>query len=106
MTPLEILRAARAKIEKPENWCQRFPAKNEYGNPTHPGSSQADSWCAFGAIHFVGGWWPEAKEARKELDKQAPFGCAVAFNDTRTHAEVLGLFDKAIGELESKEKET
>lgn len=99
MTIAEILEAAKAKIANPENWTQGYYAKDENGDELLGNEPDAVCFCGYGAIEAVtdtvhmGKGWP--KEAEDALDAAAGknFPC---FNDERTHAEVLAVFDKAI----------
>lgn len=94
MTTLETLKAARKKIEKPENWTQGELARSAKGNGVRPESSLAVCWCASGAM--------------MSIDKDCSFRDLAAvidnwipvFNDTHTHSEVLAAFDAAISKLE------
>jgi hypothetical protein len=87
----DVLRKARALIEKPENWLQ-----GEY--------CDGDKFCLLGAIAKV----QELPEYKSE-ETPAYFAVKAAvraldpgtvfphrFNDTHTHAEVLAAFDRAI----------
>ena len=95
MTTLDILKAARKRIEDPERWCQGY-------------LRGGDKWCAIGAVY------EEADEAESGfaaicdvlaahagLDGAAE-GRLAEWNDTHTHAEVLALFDRAIATEEGK----
>ena len=98
MKTLEILKVARALIEKPENWTQGTNARGKSGNPVICTGNAAVCWCAHGAITRAakGVWYGEADRA---LTRQCPPNVGyIYFNDTpgRTHPEVLALFDKAI----------
>ena len=82
---LDVLIAARAKIEKPENWLNRCPDHDE----------EADGrYCAARAI------WSTASPSKGRAYEALAHACAVfsvpQFNDTHTHAEVLAAFDRAI----------
>lgn len=81
-TPKEVLVAARAVIEKPENWCQRF-------------WEDGGRRCAASAVGSVCQSQDEYNSAYNVLRQQ--MGDMVSsFNDTHTHAEVIAAFDKAI----------
>lgn len=86
-TALQILIAARALIEKPENWC-----KGEY--------QKGDACCALGAIHRVKNENPCVfSDSGPEYSALciAMDGASINyFNDIHTHAEVIAAFDKAI----------
>lgn len=107
MTPLEILKSARARIEKPENWTQGAFARDSRGNASLLGRhGNACSWCALGAILVL--FEPNLEMNKEESLAMNALECAVGgsvmrFNDTHTHAEVLAAFDDAI-ELARKEQ--
>lgn len=97
MTTVEILRAARSKIEKEENWTQEELAVTGDGIPVMPWNPAAAAWCAVGAIQAI-----KDKGVDLVRDCYQPLRDAAApqsisdYNDTHTHAEVLDLFDRAI----------
>lgn len=100
MTPLEILKSARKLIEKPENWTQGAYARDSRGSAILLGmQGNACSWCALGAM--LASFEPNLKMNTEELVAMNALECAVggsviAFNDARTHADVLDAFDRAI----------
>lgn len=98
MTTVEILKAARAKIAKPENWCKGLAIK---GNAR----------CAMGALLAVcdsqnGRMNSYESEIPLLLKRFVPvrYGQVAAFNDApeTTHAKILALFDMAIAGEELK----
>lgn len=97
MTTTEILRAARAKVEK--GWCQGPPAKDGNGHATYSGSDRACKWCSVGAIWSVLDA-TTGEQACAEVAIQNALGVtSLAFwneKPGRTQAEVLEAFDKAI----------
>ncbi|MCA3080557.1 MAG: hypothetical protein ING71_17415 [Rhodocyclaceae bacterium] len=101
MTPLETLKAARQLISDPAKWTHGWLARDADGNVSHIGEKDAACWCSMGAIFHVDGPERPNSYAALQLLGAAIGGKSVArFNDTRTHAEVLALFDAAIAELE------
>ena len=114
MNTIEILRAARAKIEDPDRWCKTFLARDSAGSPVMPWEAGACKWCPIGAIEAIEGQFGYSIEARSALDAASPiehpawadwdWGVEAAkFNnlDTTTHAEVLAMFDRAIAAEET-----
>ena len=113
MTASEVLRKARALIEKPENWTQGAYARGI--DDAGKSIKDACSLCAVGAVYAItddlkaGGekvfqrvlYWLGSALARPG---EPPLDSAdvIAFNDTRTHAEVLSLFDRAIAAAEAR----
>jgi len=109
MKPSEVLRAARAKIEKAENWTQ-----GEYGRDARGRVADvmvACSRCSVGAVFAVCAEVRSAPETRawNLLREQVPgyseswvYDPVVAFNDTHSHVEVLALFDRAIAAAEAR----
>ena len=98
MTTLEVLKAARELISKPENWTTVFLARDANGNPVPPCSSEATCFCAIGAIENAAGGGPEAA-AHCELRSEMQYGSIAAFNDSQGHAAVIAAFDRAIARL-------
>lgn len=104
MTTSEVLRTARAKIEKPENWTQGAWARDADQHDMMPQMAGACSFCAMGAVQFITGeseaFYVSMQALKRSLE--TAHVSVLAFNDTHTHAEVLALFDRAI---EAEEKE-
>jgi hypothetical protein len=101
MNTLEILKAGRALIADPKNWCQGTLAKNNLGEDTDPLYYDACCWCSVGALRkAVGDGHTSTGEAQAHLYRALPEGlddmAIVTFNDTQTHAKVLAMWDKAI----------
>ena len=104
MTTTEILIAARAKIERPQDWIQGRFAVSSLQNKVKPTSRRASCWCALGAIAAI--TREDPNDVNDELywllcramglpDNEI---AVAAWNDApgRTHAEVLAVFDRAI----------
>lgn len=101
MTTLEVLRGARAKIA--QGWCQGTAARDANGVTSSCFMELgACSWCAIGAIY---GAAPvdelgeaSADAAIAALVTHVPGNAIAPWNDSpsRTQAEVLELFDRAI----------
>jgi len=104
MTPKEILIAARAKIEAPERWTQGAYAKTAKRNKARCDSPKAVCWCVIGAIAHVADVTPGSVTDQLSGSLNEAIGLGpnswelVDWNDapTRTHAEVLAAFDRAI----------
>jgi hypothetical protein len=100
----DVLKAARARIEKPEHWTQGAFARNALGRNVHPTHPSACCFCVEGAVRYADMRLPGSQRgaARTQLDTTAyeiSGNCyAAAFNDapSTTHADVLALFDRAI----------
>lgn len=85
MNILEILVAARALIEKPENWAN----KDTWQSDGH--------FCAYRAVEKASGHRYSVQEMVLEVFREANgFDLTGSWNDSHTHAEVLAAFDKAI----------
>lgn len=95
MTVKEVLIAARAKIADPANWTQGTLARDVHGTPVGVLSKRASCWCSVGAVAECSTSVDITNEAMFLLAKVCE-GPAEAFNDRRTHAEVLAKFDEAI----------
>lgn len=101
----EILRAARKRIEDPERWTTEQYARTESGASADPNEESACKWCAKGAICAELGvsdplplesplLWFLRKAASVKYGSTC--GDVVTINDTRGHAAVLALYDRAI----------
>ena len=114
MTPAEILRAAREKIEMPENWCQRASAFSARNTIVSVRSDEACRWCASGAIaslpeadgQGVTAAWGFLNEVALDFgydgnaESLDPF---VVLNDRANHPTVLRMFSRAIELAEQEE---
>lgn len=100
MTTVEYLRAAKALIQNPDNWCK--------GAMRKPKADGTCRFCAAGAVNEVcpvgvGGWritenlqvFKVLTDVVRGLPREQSLS-APHFNDSHTHAEVMALFDKAI----------
>jgi len=94
-TTKQTLIAARALIEKPENWTQKAMARDAIGCKVNLSNPGAVCFCALGAIDKSAPFENLFLEAIRALKPY--MGWAIeTFNDRHTHAEVLEAFDKAI----------
>jgi hypothetical protein len=103
MTVVEILRAARERIEDPERWCRGAFAKTASGTPVEPWEPEAERWCAVGAVVAVQARHEEALRARLLLDDASYADSATATNDHSRHVAVLRMYDRAIKSAEKQE---
>lgn len=99
MTTLELLKAARETISTPDKWTQYAIAKNTSGEIRSADESDAVCFCMLGAI------WKNSRQsgsAEGELKNTINGRSIAGFNDdpSRTHDEVLNVFDKTIARLE------
>ncbi|HYE76802.1 MAG TPA: hypothetical protein VEI97_02340, partial [bacterium] len=113
------LLAARALIADPAHWTRHMLAMGADGLPTAPRHEAAVSFCVRGAIFRVTGeptWWEEWGGARPRFeaadralaaavpaDFELPNGLErphspALFNNSRSHAEVLDLIDRAVAQ--------
>lgn len=102
MTNKETLIKARALIKK--GWTQKYYAKDKDGNhleiPFDGGEPEgATCYCTLGAIFAAAGWGYRGQDC-KILIRKIIDGSITEWNDhpSRTKAEVLSLFDRAIQE--------
>lgn len=95
-----LLIQARCLIEDEDNWTTKQMAQDEYGDKIYFADPGACMFCAFGAIclaaHQLKSTFDDKMLAVKALE-EACGERITAFNDNRTHAEVLEVFDLAIG---------
>jgi hypothetical protein len=99
---VEVLRAARAKIEKPECWIRYELARDYSGNWVGVCSPEARCFCIIGALASTSSDYEAARLALLDV-LPSGFCGAVDFNDAQetTHADVLALFDRAIASAEA-----
>ena len=98
MTPAEILRAAKAKIEDPAHWCQGEYAKDALGQRASEYSDEACAWCAMGAFHTIdNGSSYDAFRSLAKAANEIHQGWGIPnVNDNTDHATVMRMFDRAI----------
>lgn len=94
MTTKEILVAARAKILDPIHWTRYAASRDSAGNSLSDVSNpRATSWCAMGAVCSV------SNRVSPPVMALSRFSCGMGagrFNDSRSHREVIAMFDAAI----------
>jgi hypothetical protein len=102
-TTVEILRAARHRIESPRRWCREaFAARGVL--IVKPASKRATRWCAVGAVHAELGTDPGTWPADHSPAIAALWAAAMTLysegtnvvNDFRGHDDILRVFDEAI----------
>lgn len=113
MSTLQVLKAARKLIERPESWTQgSFAATANDGSvdaDVSTYSPYANCFCAWGAVRRAASDMgdimlelPAMHALTKALDRddggELPGGHIACWNDMpgRKHADVLALFDRAI----------
>jgi len=99
MTVTENLIAAKKLIEKEENWTTGHYAVDDHGYDCTVLHKGATRFCSIGAVGRITG----GNDCEKELAMltkavlEIPDGYAIhIFNDARTHAEVMAVWDRAI----------
>jgi hypothetical protein len=116
VTPLELLKDARARIADPTRWTKGANARNAEGREVVGGDDRATCWCAVGAVLQQ----PEPiadsalREALFALSAHVPprprlhprrdlppEQIIAEYNDERaSHADVLALYDRTIADME------
>jgi hypothetical protein len=102
----KVLKFARETIAKEEHWCQGWFVRDRKGAKVHLMSPNAYKYCASGAIMRAVSvlklsnvsHWEIVEKLRKRIKDKKLFRHMSLFNDAHTHAEVIKLFDDAIGE--------
>lgn len=95
MTAAEYLRRAQAVIADPAHWCQGVGAREADGRRCLVRSSRARSWCASGAMAFVGA--DEESVALLDAAAEELWGSGIQIvNDQGSHFIVMQVFDAAI----------
>lgn len=102
------LTEARDLISDRKRWCQGSRAKDTHGRIVEPNSPDAVKWCATGAIckvlnlEYID---PRhiARLHRKALQRMV--GSIETYNDSRSHKQVLAIFDETIEDLKHSLRE-
>lgn len=107
---LDLLRAARERISVPEGWTQGHIARTADGGRCMAMDPEAAMWCALGAVRRADASMPpphsdtRLQRATESLRNTIGGDRMISdWNDklSRTHAEVLDLFDRTIARLEA-----
>jgi hypothetical protein len=98
MTTREVLIAAQALIADPKHWTRGANARDATGRWTNTYGNRAVSWCALGAVCRVSTMDEVRADALGILRglAEADGSGLTEFNDSRRHAAVIELFDRAI----------
>lgn len=98
-----ILSDAHDLIEDEEGWCKGHFAQDINGKLCAPESDDAEQWCMAGAIQRAGlrrkATLDTIKAAALVVQAQLGHQPMTKFNDTHTHAEVLGAFERGMARL-------
>lgn len=102
---LTLIQQARAKIADPQNWVRHVSARDSQNFPVSYGEPTACRFCIIGALASSESKPGEYNAAHKFLADLLPpeyAGWLSSFNDAKStqHADVLALFDRAIGALQ------
>lgn len=93
---VQLLEQGKDLIADPKCWTQAAFARDWDDCGVRSCSPDAVRWCTAGAVLKVRDPPDQiTKEANWLLDR-AMDGCAVEFNDTHTHEEVMAAWDRAI----------
>jgi len=113
MTPLEVLKGARALISEPSRWTRYACARDRHGLAVFSCSEAAVCWCLDGAVRKIayGNNW-KYSDAGKQLglvmsirpilNKATNSQEFTDWQDAHTHAEVLSMLDQTIANLEGQ----
>lgn len=101
---VNILSEAQELIRDPSKWCQGAFARDADGLPAAFDGKTACSWCALGAVDFIGTKRRDyilsdrALEALRIASELYWTGEAdpAGVNDNSNHAAVMEMFDRAI----------
>lgn len=98
-----VLTKARELIADPDNWTQGEYARDARWRSVNPLHPEAVRWCAWGAMCRAKNTLAVDYDMGA-FGRLAPRGGSILsalmnFNDNSTHAEVLDLFDTAIGSV-------
>lgn len=110
MGAIEILKMARELIAEPAGWITERYATDADGRSVVVTADSAVRFCSLGAVDraaYLAGQYSKQHRVRAEgaLYRAARAVGALGvtrLNDTRTHREVLAMFDRAIESLERK----
>ena len=100
MKAYEVLVAARELISDPARWTQGVGARDTDGEGVNSLSEHAVCWCSIGATYKVTDArvndYQRANDVLDAVANDRGYMDVIKFNDTRSHSEVLALWDGAI----------
>jgi len=96
---VNVLKRSRELLSDRSKWTRDRFARDGEGRPVSPTHESAVCFCALGAVVKFAVTKDVEKLARRALETVV--GNVTKVNDERTHAEMLGMFDKAIAEASS-----
>ncbi|EHP94920.1 DUF6197 family protein [Methylorubrum extorquens] len=106
MASADILRAARARIEDPDDWIAGDLATAGDGSWVDPQDCLAECWCAVGALIREGGeaHGPERSLLNRHSKKLFSLSNVALVNDDSRlgHPAVMQVFDAAIAAAEAE----
>jgi len=115
MNVLKLLEEGRAIIADPARWTQEAFARDAKGEGCWSTDKEAVRWCSVGVLNKVvfdaqepypldGNLRCEAEQMLSRASRVDGCNQSIAwFNDSRTHAEVLAVWDAAIAEARAHE---
>lgn len=93
----DVLKAARALIEKPENWTQGAMSRNADGSGHWWDAEGATCFCLMGAIaRAAARRGSRAQGAIVAIRSVIGSHLIAAYNDIHTHDEIIAALDRAI----------
>ena len=100
-TPIEnetvrILRAAKARIENPENWCQMALALTRECKRVRADDKNAVQWCAVGTLVAMPNALQREFTLLSKAAKECGFPTIATLNNETDHPTVMRMFDRAI----------
>ena len=107
---IDVLRAARKRIDDKSRWTRLVPARDRVGIPVDADDESARSWCVLGAVNAdtpdsVRGHestW-RLTGALRIIAVRLGYDTIGAANDLGGHAVALSILDAAIAELEASQ---
>lgn len=103
--PSDILKAGLALIRDKAHWTQHAAARNKYRKTVDATNPDACSWCSYGALlKTTNDTDASMYDIESYLYQAVAYtGSYIFFNDTRSHADVVAMWEKAIRLAEADE---
>ncbi len=105
-TPKDVLLGVKELLSDPNKWTQGAAAVDNEGGSVYPTDRSACQFCLIGGVSRVLGQGPFSEKStlhaevcevlRSACREIAGNAYLTRYNDSHTHAEVMGLLDKAI----------
>lgn len=109
---VETLTQARALIASPAKWTRGVNARNNKGDRINWDNPRAARFCALGALKRASqqvdaqrSLYSARQSMQKIIEEISDYSGIIEYNDSHKHADVVRVFDDAIGYAEAQQED-